>query len=291
MDRVILSLFAIVLILIVIELKLRWNLTKDFDSISLVTVQTCAQYPSNSKRYFQVNFTENTSIDYTKYCSSSDTLLIYIISKIDHFKRRDFIRQTWANKNQYEQLFRTCFIFILGETSDSKIQAKILNETSAYNDVVQLNINETYRNIVFKEVGALKWSHLFAGHIPYLFKTDDNVVLDSLLLSDITKYLLENRLDHSEYMRKHELMMDFVEQMRQVDKYTLFKGVAVTEMKTVRQGKFGLHHVAWNHEVFPDYCRGLGYLFSGFVRDRLYRASTCYGKTSFFSLNSKIFGF
>lgn len=218
-----------------------------------VTVYMCPQFPAHSKGYFRVNFTDNLPINYRKICKSDDILLIYILSKVDHIERRQKIRQTWANKNQYEQLFRICFIFLVGLENNSSLDLN--SEASIYGDIVQLNINESYQSIVYKEVGGLTWSHMYASHIPYLFKTDDDMIMDTLLLSDITRFFIENRVDHSDYFRKHEKMQEFIREMLPINKYTLFKGITMKKRKTKRTGKFRLSYVAWNHEDLPEYCR------------------------------------
>jgi hypothetical protein len=40
-----------------------------------------------------------------------------------------------------------------------------------------------------------------------------------------------------------------------MNKYTLFKGIYTNGTKTIRRGKFGLNHVAWNHDKLPEYFR------------------------------------
>jgi hypothetical protein len=215
----------------------------------------CPQFPSDSKGYFHVDFKDNFPVDYTNICKSDDILLIYILSKVNHIERRERIRRTWANKNAYEQLFHTCFIFLIGLDTNSSVNAKIISEATIYGDLVQLNLNESYQNIVYKEVAGLKWSHMYASHIPYLFKIDDDTIVDSLLLSDTARFFIDNRTDHSEYFQKQKKIREFTKQMAVVNKYTLFKGIIIDGQKTIRKGKFGLHHVAWNHDQFPGYCR------------------------------------
>jgi hypothetical protein len=222
---------------------------------TVVTSYLCAQKPESSQGYFRVDFTDDLRVDYTKICKSNDILLIYILSKIDHIDRRERIRQTWANKNEYEELLRTCFVFLIGRTENSSLNSQIILEASLYSDLVQLNINETYQNIVYKEVGGLKWSYIYASHIPYLFKTDDDMIIDSLLLSDTARYFRENRTDHSDYLQKQVKIQEFIQEMAVVDKYTLFKGIYIDGVKTIREGKFGLSYVAWNDDKLPGYCR------------------------------------
>jgi hypothetical protein len=227
----------------------------DNDTISstrpAVTVYMCPQFLSSSKGYFHVDFTTNFPSNYKTMCESDDSLLVYILSKVNNFERRQAIRRTWANKEQYEQLYRTCFVFLVGLGNNSTI----LSEALTYGDIVQLNINESYQNIVYKEVAGLKWSHLYASHIPYLFKTDDDIIVDTLLLSDIVRFFTKNRTKHNDYFQKYDTMKEFARQTSEINKYTLFTGMYIDGGKTFRGGKFGLDHLAWNHESLPGYCR------------------------------------
>jgi hypothetical protein len=222
---------------------------------AVVTNYLCPQKPITSRGYFRVDFTNDLKVNYTETCELSDILLVYILSKIDHIDRREQIRRTWANQNDHEQLARTCFIFLVGQTQNSSLNSQIELESSAYADLVQLNINETDQSIVYKEVGGLKWSSIYASHIPYLFKTNDDMIIDSLLLSDMARYFQENRTDYSNYLRTRANIQEFIQEMVLVDKYTLFKGIYIEGDKTMREGKFGLSYVAWNDDKLPGYCR------------------------------------
>ena len=219
-----------------------------------VTVYMCAQSPT-SKGYFHVDFIDTSSLDYKTICKSKDILLVYILSKADHIERRKAIRRTWANREYYNQLFYTCFIFLVGRSKNSSINSHISSEISIYGDIAQLNVNETFQNIVYKEVGGLKWSHMYASHIPFIFKTDDDIIIDSLLLSDLTVFLLENGLEHSYYLQQEAEMKAFTQQVLTINKNSFFKGMYTDRHRTIRRGKFGLQNVAWNSEFLPGYCR------------------------------------
>ncbi|CAF1028481.1 unnamed protein product [Adineta steineri] len=268
---------SIIFLLVFIHIYVTLYLLKTNDDVDDITASTneylCPQYPT-SKGYIHVDFTDNFSLNYSKICKSDDILLIYIISKAEHIERRKRIRRTWANKNRYGQLLQTCFIFLIGyQTNYSQ---SIRSEARIYNDIIQLNIDETYQNIIYKEIGALKWSQIYASHVPYLFKTDDDIIVDTLLLSDIVKYFLDSNIDHSDYIQRHEDVQNFISEITMDNRYNLFRGIYLNGYKTIRRGKFALNNIAWNSDYLPAYCSGVGYIFSSFIRDRLYRASLCY---------------
>jgi hypothetical protein len=56
-------------------------------------------------------------------------------------------------------------------------------------------------------------------------------------------------------------MQRFVQQMSNVDKFTLFKGKTMGIIQTQRDGKFKIHHLAWNHDKLPHYCRYRQYIY------------------------------
>ena len=226
----------------------------------MMKLYSCPKLSSSPKGYFRVDFASNFPVNYSSLCKSTDLIHVYILSTAQNFLRRQAIRQTWANKSEYEHLNIICFAFIVGlSTSGSSsglpFNGDIIKEAAFHQDMVQLNLKETYEHVAYKEVGALKWSYIYASHIPYLFKTDDDLIIDTLLLSDIIKFLVKNRTDHSLYIEKHQIMKDFVQQMHKVDKYTLFKGYFLGGIPTLRSGKFGVHEFAWNHDKLPAYCR------------------------------------
>lgn len=230
--------------------------------INRITISLCPQLSSSSKGYFRVDFTENFPLNYSSICKLNDILLVYILSTSTNLERRDAIRRTWAKKQDYQQLNEICFIFIVGlsnnnsnNNSNIRLNGDIRREALLYRDIIQLNINESYQNVVYKEVGALKWSHIYASQIPFLFKTDDDLILDSLLLSDLVKYFIDNRTDSSLYFQKEKLIKNFLQEMSDVDKYTLFKGHNMGGIKTFRNGKFSIHELAWNSDKLPPYCR------------------------------------
>jgi hypothetical protein len=219
-----------------------------------VTVYICPQIPS-SRGYFRVDITDNFLVNYSTICHPDDTLLVYILSKADHIDRRQAIRRTWAKRSEYYQLAKTCFVFLIGLTNNSTLNKELQFEVLNNRDMVQFNVNETYQNIIYKEVGGLKWSHLYASHIRFLFKTDDDIIIDSLLLSDVVRFFISNQTEHSKYLQKQDKLKEFLQQISVVNKFTFFKGMTVNGHKMMTKGKFGLKNLAWNHENLPGYCR------------------------------------
>ena len=209
-------------------------------------------------------------------CRPDDHLMIYILSTANNVQRRKVIRSTWGSKRN-----RTCLVFILGQVSGrtknaGMLQMLINNEKDQFNDIVQIDHIESYANVVYKEVAALVWAQKFYPTIPYLFKTDDDLIVDILLLSDVAQLLVTNTSQTDSYFARHRPAV--VSSLMSADRDTFFRGGwSMDYQPTVRGGgKFSISTDVWPHAVLPPYCSGFGWIMSKNVRDRIVQASYTY---------------
>ena len=211
-----------------------------------------------------------------KICRPDDYLLIYILSTASNIQRRKVIRSTWGSKQN-----KTCLVFILGQVSGrtknaGMLQMTINNEKDQFNDIVQIDHIESYANVVYKEVAALVWAQKFYPGIPYLFKTDDDLIVDILLLSDLAQLLVVNTSQTNSYFARHR--PSIISSMMSADRDTFFRGGwSMNYQPTLRGGgKFSISTDVWPHAVLPLYCSGFGWMMSKHVRDRIILASYTY---------------
>ncbi|CAF4061423.1 unnamed protein product [Adineta steineri] len=252
----------------------------------ITAIYTIFFHRQNSKIYsdtFQQNYVYKTSsndylnvrlnlISNTAICQIDDILIIYILSTANNFDRRKIIRSTWASP-----LIGTCFVFILGKSQDSTSSSQLLvdYEKRQYKDIVQIDHVESYGNVVYKEVAALYWSLHFYPSIPYLFKTDDDLIVDSLLISSIGQLLTTNKRNSSTYISKFRPTL--ASAVLSMNRTTLFRGGwPMDPQPTAREGKFAVSQYVWPHLNLPPYCSGLGWIMSKNVRNRLVTASYTY---------------
>lgn len=113
-------------------------------------------------------------------CSGLDfqpLVVILIHSKPDHFRKRKVIRETWGEKDP-----RGLLLFVVGSVKSSKLQDDLDVENVEHNDLVQGNFHDSYRNLTYKHVMALKWFVYNCPNVTYLLKTDDDVFVNTPLL-------------------------------------------------------------------------------------------------------------
>ncbi|CAF4631191.1 unnamed protein product, partial [Rotaria sp. Silwood2] len=219
----------------------------------------------------RLDLTSNTAI-----CQKNDYLIIYILSTIINVQRRDVIRSTWASKQN-----GVCFVFILGQvpgtiSNAGEINMKVNNEKKTSQDIVQIDHIESYSNVVYKEMAALQWSYHFYPNIPYLFKTDDDLIVDTILISSIARLLLTNISNNNAFLLKYRPTL--ISNIISSDRTTFFRGGwAMDYQPTLRGGgKFGVSEKVWPHPVLPAYCSGFGWFMSKYIRDQLVNVSYTY---------------
>ncbi|CAF3842462.1 unnamed protein product [Adineta steineri] len=259
---------VLILILIFTSIYIKFY-DAQYSTQFFVKLQENILHNTSSNDYLNVrlNLTSNTAI-----CQLNDILILYILSTANNFDRRKIIRSTWASP-----LIGTCFVFILGKTQDStsSTQSHIDHEKRQYKDIVQIDHVESYGNVVYKEIAALHWSLHFYPSIPYLFKTDDDLIVDSLLISSIGQLMTTNNRNGSSYISKYRPTL--ASAVVSIDRSTLFRGAwAMGYQTTLRGGKFGVSEYVWPHPVLPHYCSGFGWFMSKNVRNKLVTASYTY---------------
>ncbi|CAF0895209.1 unnamed protein product [Adineta steineri] len=261
------------LILSVIFLYITFYDKKFTEILSLNRFELAEQYDSSSVEYFRVQL--DLTIDHA-VCQVDDFLIIYILSSATNFGRRNVIRSTWGSKRN-----GTCFVFIIGEIAGAtynigSLQVKLNNERRQYHDIVQVNHIETYANVVYKEVAALQWSSQFYPNIPYLFKTDDDLIIDSIIVSFMAEFFVTNNSNNHVFITKHNSLL--VSHIAKSDPTTFFRsGWPMDYQPTGRGGgKFSINETIWPYEFLPSYCSGFGWFMSNKIRDKLLSTAKTY---------------
>ena len=85
-------------------------------------------------------------------------IVFLVKSALPNFERRLAIRQTWGKEKQFSNV-TIRRVFLLGKSSDDHIlQNKLDEEDSKYEDLVQADFIDSYKNLTLKTMSGLKWS-------------------------------------------------------------------------------------------------------------------------------------
>jgi len=182
-------------------------------------------------------------------------MLIYIHTAPDHHKRRMVIRRTWGKLSQYQIPIR--MIFVMGVTklsknaTDSQSDKALLFESEQYGDIVQEEFLDTYHNLTYKGIAALKWISIYCSQATFVLKTDDDIFVNTFTL---LKYL--TKLNAKPESRQGVLMC------------AVWYG-----MQVMRTGKWKVTKEEWADDSYPTYCSGSAFILSTDVALRLHNVS------------------
>ena len=114
-----------------------------------------------------------------KETNANRTLFIGIISAPNYFDKRQLLRETWlrhVNDPHYHRglIDVVGFGFILGQTSNATIQSQIEEESRKHGDILQVEMDDSYRNLTRKSVAFLNWVNTNCPHVDFVMKIDDD---------------------------------------------------------------------------------------------------------------------
>ncbi|KAJ8308055.1 hypothetical protein KUTeg_012929 [Tegillarca granosa] len=107
--------------------------------------------------------------------------LVMVHTAPSHIWRRTEMRRTWLNSSHYSPE-NVRVIFLLGTVSDSKLQEDIIQENKKYNDIIQGDFIDSYRNLTNKGVLGYRWISENCMNAELVVKVDDGAFINFLKL-------------------------------------------------------------------------------------------------------------
>ena len=172
-------------------------------------------------------------------CKEKLFVLAYIHTAPDHYKRRMVIRQTWGNPKYYTDL-KMRIVFVMGKTDRQDIQDALEFEAEQYHDIVQEDFLDSYRNLTYKGIAALKWISNYCPDAKFILKADDDIFVNTFTLFRRLQSLNETGIDNK------GLLMCLV----------------WSRMKVMREGKWKVDIEDFKDDFYPTYCSGSAYTMS-----------------------------
>ncbi|XP_041378528.1 beta-1,3-galactosyltransferase 1-like [Gigantopelta aegis] len=147
--------------------------------------QKTPEFDPNVLTFFSRNGSDvsaGTQTEYKDYlinpsslCANRDVfLVIFVTSAPDHFEIRNGIRYTWGLHARDDDVI-VRMVFVIGRTSDSKVQERIRRESIIKSDIIQASFVDSYRNLTLKTMSILYWVSHHCDEARYTMKADDDV--------------------------------------------------------------------------------------------------------------------
>ena len=111
-------------------------------------------------------------IENTNFCLKyKPEILVFVYISPNDQKIRSTIRSK-LNKFSEEK-----YVFILGKTYNDTLQMEIFNESSKFDDIIQVSHDDVYENLVYKGITMLKWTHENCPKVKHIWKIDSDIWL------------------------------------------------------------------------------------------------------------------
>ncbi|XP_022221316.2 beta-1,3-galactosyltransferase 5-like [Drosophila obscura] len=189
-------------------------------------------------------------------CESDTKGLIIVHTAPDNHEKRSVIRETWGGVNSPSGS-PLRLIFALGNIQNSSLESAILDEQAQYGDLLQGNFIDTYSNITYKHVMALKWFNYHCNSAQFLLKVDDDIFVNApLLLKNLKEPKLSNKQLDNLIQQRSELLL-------------CTKVVKDPVLRSYRS-KWRVSFREYSGSRYPDFCPGFAVLYSTDVAKKLY---------------------
>lgn len=200
------------------------------------------------------NFILNPGREICYNNESKDLLvLIYVHSAPDNFKRRVAIRETWAKHSIFKNIR---LVFMLGLNKNNlKVQQLIRLESNVYNDLVQEDFEDSYKNLTYKGIMSLKWISNYCPIAKYILKIDDDIIVNTFTL-----------LRHLNSLQKHDITRD---KKRTIMCLVWDRMIVQRDTKQ----KWYLSVKEYKYDYFGKYCSGSAFMFTSDLAAPMFKAS------------------
>ena len=180
-------------------------------------------------------------------------LVLLIATEARQVEARDSIRQTWGNESLAPGL-GLVRLFLLGTNKGElgRLQQRTLeSESQRHHDILQQDFLDTYNNLTIKTLMGMNWVAVHCPRASYVMKTDSDMFVN-------TDYLI------------HKLLRPELN-----PKKNYFTGDVMWDREPIRNknSKWYMSAEQYPKEKYPTFCSGTGYVFSGDLAGKIYRAS------------------
>ncbi|KAJ3595277.1 hypothetical protein NHX12_004581 [Muraenolepis orangiensis] len=181
-------------------------------------------------------------------------LVLLIATEARQVEARDAIRQTWGNESIAPGI-GIARLFLLGanEGELGRLQQRMLEaESLRHHDIIQQDFLDAYNNLTAKTLMGMNWVALHCRRAGYVMKTDSDMFVN-------TEYLIHKLLRPELKSKKRHFFTG-----------NNMRGFAPNRNKN---SKWYMSPELYPSEKYPTFCSGTGYVFSGDLAGKVYRAS------------------
>ncbi|XP_067851467.1 UDP-GalNAc:beta-1,3-N-acetylgalactosaminyltransferase 1-like [Heptranchias perlo] len=203
----------------------------------------------HQKPIYKKNF--NFTMSQHLKCEHEDPFLVILVAtRPKETDARQAIRLTWG-QIQIWLGKKVITLFLLGKDVEnhSHMRQSIEEENILFGDIISQNFMDSYDNLTLKTIMAFQWISEFCPKAEYVMKADADIFIN-------VKYLVNFLLKINK-----NISSDF------------FTGYPFINTKPHRGfvSKAYIPYSDYPFSIYPPYCSGLGYVFSGKLGLKIYK--------------------
>ncbi|CAF1930776.1 unnamed protein product [Rotaria magnacalcarata] len=203
-------------------------------------------------------------------CSVDETnLILLIISVSTHFLQRQSIRETWGSMSDMFGI-HSQRLFVIGYRPGGNLYKELSNEAIHEQDLLYLTVDD--HSVTLKELHAYRWLEQYCSTAVYIFKTEDDLFVNSILLHELVRELKTRPNDtKNRYLYNISLDSLFNAQINSDASRFLFgwSFLPGRPERTLTNSQYYVTYQEYPNELYPRYCSGFGYLMNSKTRNAL----------------------
>ncbi|XP_062900960.1 UDP-GalNAc:beta-1,3-N-acetylgalactosaminyltransferase 1-like [Mobula hypostoma] len=177
-------------------------------------------------------------------------LVILVATRPNEVEARQAIRVTWGQKRMWLGK-KVLTLFLIGRDAEHENQGKqpVQEEFAQYGDIISQNFIESYNNLTLKTIMAFQWISEFCPNAEYVMKIDSDVFLNT---KNLVNYLLK------------------VNKSVSSDFFTGYPFINTGPHRGFVKKAY-ISKADYPFSIYPPYCSGLGYVFSGELSLKIFK--------------------
>lgn len=185
-------------------------------------------------------------------CTRNISAVVLIASAVRNWDRRAAIRATWGSvvtdhhwpPDVYVKE-NISIVFVTALDKNINYDQMLLKENEIFGDILTVNYIDSYRNLTLKSLSILKYASENCLHVPFIIKSDDDVLLD-------VPYLMETLVTRQQLPPRSMM------------------GLCVYGKPILRNGLWNVPLVAMPYHRYPTYLSGSVYILNSDIVESLY---------------------
>jgi len=180
------------------------------------------------------------------------------MSKSVNYKIRDAIRRTWASGKNLGNYSSINIKYFFLTDCDEKLSHNIRLENNLFHDIIQVELPQQYTLVTHRVLSLFEWSFRYCRRAKFLFKTDDDIFINLILLLKFISPLIEQPMNNS-----------FLISDMNIYGYRHPYGRVIRHANDTVENRYVITTDEYPCSKYPAFLSGFGYLISKKARDAI----------------------